>query len=111
MRKFIYVIFGLMIFLGAAGLLYTRQMQVVEGDAPAVSQAEPSSTTRGLTPDRRVSQRRYDRGLDQYKTQDGGWKIFEAAIDILNIVVGIIGIGLALSGMRARREGNVQRQS
>ncbi len=110
MRKLIYVLFGLMIFAGATGLLYMRQMQVAD-DAPVASQSQEKSATRGLAPngpDRpalRVQRgdRRIDRGLSQYRKQDGSLNSFAAILDILNVVVGVVGIGLALSGMRARR--------
>jgi hypothetical protein len=110
MRKLLYVVFGLMIFAGSAGLLYSRQMQLA-GDAPSAAQSEPKAATRGLGPeakDRREvrserAERRIDRGLRQYKRDDGSWRTFEAVIDVLNVVVGMVGIGLALSGLRARK--------
>lgn len=109
MRKLLYVIFGLMIFAGSAGLFYARQMQLADS-VPMSVEPRDGVTTRGLRPDAgdRVAvqrgTRRIDRGLDQYRRPDGSWQMFEAAIDVLNVVVGIIGIGLALSGMRDRRE-------
>ena len=110
MRKLIYVLFGLLIFSGAAGLLYMRQMQVADY-APVAAQSQEKSTTRGFSPDRpdrsasreQRGERRFDRGINQYRRQDGSWNSFSAVLDLLNVVVGVVGIGLALSGMRARR--------
>jgi NhaP-type Na+/H+ or K+/H+ antiporter len=112
MRNFLYVVIGILLFGGAAGWLYVRQMSPLQDDAPAMSrQAAPDApsasrskpeakdATRSLK-----AQRRIDRGLDQYRRPDGTWNTVSAVVDILNVVVGIIGIGLALSGMRARRE-------
>lgn len=35
--------------------------------------------------------------------QFGGWQMFSAVIDVLNVIVGLIGIGLAITGTRMRR--------
>jgi hypothetical protein len=105
MRKLTYILFGLMIFAGAAGLFYNRQMQPAD-DGPAAF-APSNEKTRGMRPysaDRQaMQQRRFERGIRQYRQPDGSLNTFRAVIDVLNVVVGIIGIGLALNGMRMRR--------
>ncbi|MGQ0673916.1 MAG: hypothetical protein ACT4N2_13715 [Hyphomicrobium sp.] len=115
MRKLIYVVFGLMIFTGAAGLLYNRQMRVVDDAGPGIASETDGGTERGVTGrglDRpealqkrqaQRAERRIDRGLRQYRTPSGNWQTFEAVVDVLNVVVGLVGIGLAVSGMRMRR--------
>jgi hypothetical protein len=115
MRKLMYVVFGLMIFAGAAGLLFSRQMREADTAPASAGPAQREGVaTRGLKPsggDRIAVQRgtrRIDRGINQYRSPDGSWQMFEAAIDVLNVIVGIVGIGLALSGMRDRREARRQ---
>jgi len=115
MRKLIYVLFGLLIFAGAAGLLYNRQMQLA-ADGPAVATpSDDRSTTRSIRPnaqDRQaVQQRRFERGVRQYRKPDGSWHTFQAVIDVLNVVVGVIGVALALFGMRMRREASGRRDA
>ncbi len=110
MRRLMYVLFGLLVFAGAAGLLYTRQIQVAMMRR-SLRSSGGGGATRGIrsgSGDRRRTgvqrgERRIDRGINQYRKQDGSWNMFAAVLDVLNVVVGIVGIGLALSGMRARK--------
>ena len=115
MRKLIYVVFGLLIFAGAAGLLYSRQMQLTSDGPAAVAPSDEKSATRSIRPnaaDRQaLQQRRFERGVRQYRKPDGSWNTVQAVIDVLNVVVGMIGIGLALSGMRMRRDAGSRRDA
>jgi hypothetical protein len=108
MRKLAYILLGLLLVAGSGAFLLTRQLRVADGDKPA---AAPTATTRSITRENggdKVAvtkpQRNIDKGIEQYRTPEGGWKLFEAVIDVLNVVVGLIGIGLAVSGMRMRRD-------
>lgn len=106
MRRIMFVVFGLMIFAGSAGLFFNRQLRPMEA-APSASERAPATRGLGSPADGPTVQRgtrRIDRGLDQYRLPNGGWQTFEAAIDVLNLIVGLVGISLAVSGMRARRE-------
>lgn len=110
MRKFLYFVFGLMIFSGAAGFLYMRQMRPAEDTIASSPAKELAPATRSAKPadrdgDRvvRRGDRRIDRGVAQYRTIDGRWNMFEAVVDVLNVVVGMIGIALALQSMRSRK--------
>lgn len=115
MRKLMYVLFGLLIFAGSAGLLFSRQMQLTDVGPAAVAPSDAKSATRSIRPntlDRQaIQQRRFERGIRQYRKPDGGWNTIQAVIDVLNVVVGVIGIGLALSGMRMRREAGGRRDA
>ena len=116
MRKLFYVLLGLLIFAGAAGLLINRQLQVADDVAvSAPDNPPPNPRSRSFSKDgagtaERDAQpgaraeRRFDRGLRQYRTPAGGWNTFQAVLDVLNVVVGIVGIGLAFSGVRMRRD-------
>ena len=116
MRKLFYVLLGLLIFAGAAGLLINRQLQVADDvtmSAPADPQSKPrarsfsrdgTGVSGGDVQPGARAQRRFDRGLGQYRTPAGGWNTFQAVLDVLNVVVGIAGIGLALTGVRLRRD-------
>lgn len=115
MRRVLYVVLGLALFAGATFHLYKRQFLPTDlGDYwPSMTEASPESATKsGERPsfaERRaerpeIRQRRIDRGIQQYRRPDGTWNKVSAVIDVLNVVVGIIGIGLAIAGMRDRRE-------
>jgi hypothetical protein len=108
MRNLAYILLGLLLVAGAGGVLMKRQLRLADDDRSA---AAPAAATRSIAResggDKAVAarpQRRIDRGIEQYRTPQGGWKLFEAVIDVLNVVVGIVGIGLAVSGMRMRRD-------
>ena len=105
MRKFVCILLGLILFVGAGGILVKRQLQLTDYDGP--SAAAPAAT-RSLAEKKADhpairQQRRINRGINQYRTPEGGWNMFQAALDVLNAVIGVIGIGMAFSGMRMRR--------
>ena len=109
MRKRSLILLGLLLVAGAGGILLKRQLRVADGDGPgAEAPAATRSIARESGGDKVVvtrPKRRIDKGIEQYRTPQGGWKLFEAVIDVLNVVVGIVGIGLAVSGVRMRQDG------
>jgi hypothetical protein len=72
MRRLVFILAGIILFAGAAGVLAYRLLY------------EPQSMS--ATPH-----------------QFGGWQIFSSVIDVLNVIVGLIGIGLTITGTRMRR--------
>ena len=95
MRKLMTVLLGLLLMFGATGVLAYRLY-----DAP--ERAESAGKGNLRAPDTGVASkdrlaRRY------YEPEAGGWQLFSAAVDVLNVIVGLIGIGLTISGVRMRR--------
>lgn len=126
MRKSVLIGLGLILALAAVLGFVARQKQsgsYVEVMRPA---AEPGSQVRSAKPapgagslDQRSARgpdsqtRAWERERPVYrdtasrtpgsKQQIGGWQAVQLALDALNAFVGIIGIGLALVGMRMQR--------
>ena len=100
MRKFLYVLIGIVLFGGAVSTFGARQGG---GDGHRVSQF-------GSSPGHRSLERSYggeephswfsDRGS---RRGSGSWFNASNALDLLNALVGVIGIGLTISGMRMQR--------
>lgn len=106
MRKLAYVLLGLILLAGSGTILVKRQLRLANDDGPPAASAPATRSLAREPGDAGApvarTQRRIDRGIEQYRTPQGGWKLFEAVIDVLNVVVGVVGIGLAVSGMRRR---------
>ncbi len=108
------IIVGLLLFAAAIGALGYRIMSDPEQTAAyrSIFQRAPSgsgssapsqdlSRDRRAAPDETRATRRSTRKA-QRRARNRNLKFFELIIDILNVVVGLIGIGLAIWGMRAR---------
>lgn len=98
MRKVI-LWFGVLLALGAAGLFVQRW--VVE---PA-KHGRYQQQSRGISEQRPAGRNGGGGPRDSTRRNSGpsSLQLFEIVIDLLNVVVGIVGIWLAVLGMRLRR--------
>jgi hypothetical protein len=102
MRKAFYVLLGLVLLGGAAGTFGVRYLGWEPGAMLQSDRGGPGAFSRerggGFAEGRRWSER--GRGRDR-----GGsaWLSFATVLDVLNVVVGLIGIVLTISGLRMQR--------
>lgn len=94
---------GVLLALGA-GALFAQRWIVEPAKHGRYEQSRGVSEQRGLGRDSRGPRNpgRRDRG-------PSGLQLFEIVIDLLNVVVGIVGIWLAVLGMRLRRASDASR--
>lgn len=93
MRKFLYVLLGIVLVGGAVG---TFGMRNLGWDGPRISRSDHGQSGRSFeSRDRGFSGERGGRG--------GSWINVSNILDLLNVVVGVVGIGLTISGMRMQR--------
>lgn len=97
MRKLMYILLGIVLVGGAAGAFGVRQLG---WDVPSFSQAE-----RGGHGDRSFSR---ERGGGPWRGEDprrrgGSWLSFATVLDLLNVIVGVVGIVLTVMGLRMQR--------
>lgn len=109
-----YIFLGLILFAVAAGVLGYRLMH--EGDALARYSWIVGEENAAPEQERSASRPQASPGADslaQARRVEGGgtrqeklnnMKLLELGLDIANVLVGLIGIVLAISGMRMRRE-------
>jgi len=108
MRKALFIILGLLLVIGAIGVgSYRHLLQPEVARAPVSESLAPSTRgTRGVTaPDDTAAAPRAERGVErtQQRNQLGTWDMIDLVLNALNAVVGIIGIWLAIVGMRMQR--------
>lgn len=101
MRKLI-VVLGLLLLAGAAGTFGYRWLY--EPARHARYQSHSPGASRGYSEPRAMPRER-DGG---WRRQDGGrglggLRLFEIVVDLLNVVIGAVGIWLAVIGMRMQR--------
>lgn len=96
MRKFFYILLGLILAGGALATFGARQYG---WQPPGMSRSDEGFSSRSF--ERRDSVRR-DRS-SRGRRDDSSWLSFESIVDLLNILVGIVGIVLTISGMRMQR--------
>ena len=106
MRRLL-VVLGLMLLLTAAGTFGYRWFQ--EPGRYARHQPDASGSWRG--PSERSGGWRNDRsgpsaGRNSKSGGLNGLRLFEIVIDLLNVVVGLVGIWLAVMGVRMQRSAN-----
>ena len=104
MRKFLYIVIGIVFVAGAVSAFGARQ------SAGGAGWDRHGMSSFGASPGRRSLERSYggdeprawfsDRGG---RRGGGSWFNASNALDLLNALVGIIGIGLTISGMRMQR--------
>jgi hypothetical protein len=97
MRKLMYILLGIVLVGGAVGAFGVRQLG---WDGPSLSRSD-----RGPAATRSISR---ERGDGHWRGQGGGrrggsWLSFATVLDLLNVVVGVIGIVLTVIGMRMQR--------
>jgi hypothetical protein len=109
MRK-LTVVLGILLVLGASGLFVQRWL--IE---PA-KHGRYERSARGFSEPRSDAWRSRDRGdsrrpSGRRNAGPGGLQILEMVIDVLNVVVGIVGIWLAVLGLRLHRSGSAPTRS
>ncbi len=102
MRKLFWVLLGMMIATGAIGLASYRhffepQRASVSRSADRSFQQQPRATAPAAESRRPTYQ-------GSSGTTIKGWKAFEIAVNVLNVVVGVFGIWMTLHGLRLQRE-------
>lgn len=97
MRKLLYILLGLILAGGALATFGARQYG---WQPPGMSRSQDGFSSRSF--DRRERNFRRDRSLRR-RGDDSSWLSFESIVDLLNILVGIVGIILTIGGMRMQR--------
>lgn len=116
MRRIAYVFVGIVLFAAAAGVLGYRLVNepafleryswvIGEENAASPQQHAPEA----MSPqggDRPSMQTQARRGDDRRSPREqlNNMKFFELGLDVANVLVGVIGIYLTLSGIRMRRQ-------
>lgn len=118
MRKVWYILLGLVLVGVGAGALYYRYMQnpeilsryesIITGEKEAEPPPPPAKKRSASPADDQLE--RYAPGGGEpsaYGLPDRshGFSAFEVILDVLNVLVGLIGIVLTFTGMRMRRAG------
>jgi hypothetical protein len=95
---------GVLLALGA-GALFAQRWIVEPARHGRYEQSRGFSDQRGAGRDERGQRNsgRRDRGVN-------GLQVFEIVIDLLNVVVGVVGIWLAVLGMRLQRANGASRR-
>lgn len=117
MRKSLFIILGLLIVVGAGATFAYRQMLLsnaqlasrqVERSVREGSEGQPSPSAR-----RGVDREAFgnEGGEGRSRAKGGNWRLVEIALDVLNILVGIAGIGLAIMGGRMQRRAMAMEQT
>ncbi len=103
MRKLLVVIIGLMLFAGAVGALTYRVFvepqriaQIKRQLPPPVVVPLPREMKVIPPPVTKPTTRAEAARLD-------GWHLFEVGLNILNVVVGVLGIWMTIAGMRMQQ--------
>lgn len=93
MRKFVFILLGIILVGGAISTFGVRQLG---WDGPRFSHSDRGSS--------RSFEASRDRGWAHDRGGRGGsWLNFSNVLDLLNVLVGVVGIGLTISGMRMQR--------
>ena len=109
MRRLTYLIVGVVLLAAAAGVLGYRLMNEPAWQERYAWLLERESAAEAVRPQggdnaqvRSMARRGEDR--QSAREQLNNMKLLQLGLDIANVLVGIIGIYLTLSGMRMRRE-------
>jgi hypothetical protein len=99
------ILLGLLLAAGGLGFLTYREVK--EPHRWRATQAQRDMTpasrgfdTRSARPDSGAPNREYRRPERGQGRHLGGWSIFQMVVDVMNVLVGIIGISLAVFGVR-----------
>jgi hypothetical protein len=100
MRKSIYILLGLLMIAGAAGSAYYLNIAAPKSSRQESNQQAtraPQSATRGVPSPS-------DRTTSASKPAPSGFQMFDTIVNILNVVVGLVGIYLSVAGIRMQRQ-------
>ena len=101
MRKSIYILLGLLMVGGAAGSAYFLNIAVQKSSRQESNQHTargPQPTTRGMpSPSDQRTQ-------SASKPAPSRFQMFDTIVNILNVVVGLVGIYLSIAGIRMQRQ-------
>jgi hypothetical protein len=102
MRKVLYVLLGLALLGGAAGAFGMRYLDWQPG---AMLQSERGAGgPRAFGRERGGGEaRRWEGDRGHGQSRGGGWLTFATILDVLNVIVGVVGIVLTVSGLRMQR--------
>ena len=101
MRKLIYVLLGVALCVGAFGLLGVRKGP--ERSSVTRYCSDRGGDVRGSLRDSQPEVRTATQTRQSRDFSPRGWKLVEMTLDALNVLVGIVGIGLAVMGLRMKR--------
>ncbi len=101
MRKSIYILLGLLMIAGAAGSAYYLNVATSKSSRQESNQQAaraPQSATRGMPgpTDQRPQ--------SASKPAPSRFQVFDTVVNILNVVVGLVGIYLSIAGIRMQRQ-------
>ena len=94
MRRFFTVLLGLVLLGGAVASFGYRWL---------AQSTTPSVSTRGALPSSARSSDRSRAERPQIRDRVRAWDGFQAVVEVANLVVGLVGIWLAVAGMRMQR--------
>ena len=101
MRKSTYILLGLLMIAGAAGSAYYLNIAAPKASRQESNQQAaraPQPSTRGLpnTTDQRTQ--------TAAKPTPSSFQMFDTVVNILNVIVGLVGIYLSIAGIRMQRQ-------
>ncbi len=103
MRKFGLILIGLLLIAGAVGAFVYR----LDENPFAANKSGPTAASRsiGTEPANEPKAEGLEAFARQryYEPQTGGWQLFSMVMDVLNLIVGGVGIMLTFNGIRMRR--------
>ncbi len=105
MQKLVYVLLGLLMCAGAFGLLGLRTSGARDGTGISRYWSDRGGGLRAPRP--QIELGPTARSAFEFERGRGGsaraWKLVQMVLDGLNVLVGIIGIGLTVIGLRVQR--------
>lgn len=113
MRRWLFIILGVLLVAGAAGaFIYRSQLAelAVEQTADGKAPLDAREARRGLQPAPNAADRPGGRGERTGRRGDN-LRMAELFINVLNTIVGIVGIGLWIAGSRMRGQSQTQSQT
>jgi hypothetical protein len=114
MRTFSWIALGAMIAVGAIGIASyrhylepQRRTKIIQPHVgqPQIGQPMPPSSSSASAPVVRRAPGEVTRAtpLSARTTVRAGWHVFETVVNVLNVVIGALGIWMTVHGMRLQR--------
>ena len=103
MRKLLFLALGLLLIAGAIGAGYFRHVHEPRTSSRTVASA-PQGATRSAQPQTTTRPTQSRPSAQQPASQQfSGFQLFDTIVNVLNVVVGLVGIWMAVVGMRMQR--------